>query len=183
MEFGTHCRLENCNRLDFLPVKCPACKEPFCDTHYLPPAHECTAPGASEFKPEEFVDPASRKAASSTVRTPCPVQGCKRFTLQVEEREGGEGKAVGSRQTGPASSSSSRDVQQKEQKAFTHTAPRCYRCQGLFCPDHRPLPAHGCTAPPPKSEGQHKGEAADERKRRAQEMMAKHFPSKAKKKA
>ncbi|KAE8257480.1 hypothetical protein A4X13_0g2329 [Tilletia indica] len=179
MEYGIHCRLADCNRLDFLPVKCPACKEPFCDTHYLPPAHQCTAPGASEFQPEEFVDPAARKAASSTVRTPCPVPGCKRFTLNVEEQKGG--KPGGSQQAGSSSSAGS-GSSGSEQKAFTHTAPRCYRCQGLFCPDHRPLPAHGCTVPPPKTEGQRKGEAADDRKRRAQELMSKHFPSKAKKK-
>jgi len=48
MEFpdlGKHCKLEGCNRLDFLPVKCQGCSEIFCLDHYNYEKHKCpTAP-------------------------------------------------------------------------------------------------------------------------------------------
>jgi len=44
MEFpdlGKHCKLEGCNRLDFLPVKCQGCSEIFCLDHYNYEKHKC----------------------------------------------------------------------------------------------------------------------------------------------
>ncbi|KAL9936758.1 hypothetical protein V8E36_003993 [Tilletia maclaganii] len=181
MEHGTHCHLSDCNRLDFLPVRCPLCSEEFCFQHHLPKAHNCQAPGASEPKEDTFVDPAARKAASTSARTPCPVPGCKRLTLQVEGRTPTPaGVAAQSRSSSAQATPTAR--QDEARTAFTHAAPRCYRCQGLFCPEHRVPATHGCTAAAPKTEGQIRAEVADERKRRAQELLSKHFP-KAKKKS
>jgi len=44
MEFpglGSHCFHNNCNQLDFLPVKCDGCKEKFCNEHWKYEAHNC----------------------------------------------------------------------------------------------------------------------------------------------
>ncbi|KAK0536203.1 hypothetical protein OC835_002101 [Tilletia horrida] len=151
MEYGTHCRLPECNRLDFLPISCPACREQFCNSHYLPAAHACSAPGAQALAEPALVDPEARKAASTTSRPPCPIKGCKRLTLLVEPQK----TTVGAWQAAAGATYSS---------------------------THRDPSAHGCTAPTPKTEGQRRGELVDERKRRAQELLAKHFPTKVKKK-
>lgn len=46
MEFphiGRNCSFKTCNKLDFLPVKCNACKEVFCSDHFTYINHECSA--------------------------------------------------------------------------------------------------------------------------------------------
>lgn len=47
MEFphiGKNCSYTSCNKLDFLPYKCGACKEVFCSDHFAYAKHECQAP-------------------------------------------------------------------------------------------------------------------------------------------
>ncbi|XP_076996537.1 AN1-type zinc finger protein 2A isoform X2 [Tamandua tetradactyla] len=44
MEFpdlGKHCSEKTCNQLDFLPLKCDACKQDFCKDHFTSAAHKC----------------------------------------------------------------------------------------------------------------------------------------------
>ncbi|GJQ65320.1 hypothetical protein Trydic_g7436 [Trypoxylus dichotomus] len=45
MEFphlGNHCSNQNCNKLDFLPIKCDACGKIFCNEHFHYTTHNCT---------------------------------------------------------------------------------------------------------------------------------------------
>lgn len=45
MEFpslGKHCTKSDCNKLDFLPIKCDACGSIFCDEHYTYSSHDCS---------------------------------------------------------------------------------------------------------------------------------------------
>ncbi|GAA5821013.1 hypothetical protein JCM11251_001920 [Rhodosporidiobolus azoricus] len=43
LDIGRHCREPSCNRLDFLPFKCPCCKLEYCGEHWRPPSgHQCT---------------------------------------------------------------------------------------------------------------------------------------------
>ena len=45
MEFpdlGVHCQSEGCNRLDFLPVVCSACKNKYCSDHWSFNLHNCS---------------------------------------------------------------------------------------------------------------------------------------------
>jgi len=42
MEFGEHCCFAECKKLDFLPIKCSACKQNFCSSHYLFNQHNCS---------------------------------------------------------------------------------------------------------------------------------------------
>ncbi|VDM09994.1 unnamed protein product [Wuchereria bancrofti] len=39
--FGRHCNFDGCNLLDFLPIRCDACKKDFCASHYSYDAHGC----------------------------------------------------------------------------------------------------------------------------------------------
>uniref|UniRef100_A0A8D0PYH8 AN1-type domain-containing protein n=1 Tax=Sus scrofa TaxID=9823 RepID=A0A8D0PYH8_PIG len=44
MEFpdlGKHCSEETCRQLDFLPLRCDACKQDFCKDHFACAAHNC----------------------------------------------------------------------------------------------------------------------------------------------
>lgn len=44
MEFphlGTHCSKNGCNKLDFLPIRCDACNQTFCNEHYNYVNHNC----------------------------------------------------------------------------------------------------------------------------------------------
>uniref|UniRef100_A0A8C3I6M4 Zinc finger AN1-type containing 2A n=1 Tax=Chrysemys picta bellii TaxID=8478 RepID=A0A8C3I6M4_CHRPI len=46
MEFpdlGKHCSEKTCKQLDFLPLKCDACKEVFCKDHITYDQHKCTS--------------------------------------------------------------------------------------------------------------------------------------------
>lgn len=38
---GKHCAKSDCNKLDFLPIKCDACKLLFCDEHFRYNSHNC----------------------------------------------------------------------------------------------------------------------------------------------
>lgn len=42
---GQHCALSECNRLDFLPVKCDCCKQVYCLHHYQYDKHQCKDAG------------------------------------------------------------------------------------------------------------------------------------------
>ncbi|CAI5450037.1 unnamed protein product [Caenorhabditis angaria] len=39
--FGSHCGVEFCNQLDFLPIKCDACRGEYCTQHFVYDAHNC----------------------------------------------------------------------------------------------------------------------------------------------
>ncbi|VDK84457.1 unnamed protein product [Onchocerca ochengi] len=39
--FGRHCNFDGCNLLDFLPIRCDACKKDFCGSHYSYESHCC----------------------------------------------------------------------------------------------------------------------------------------------
>lgn len=38
---GQHCSKKDCNKLDFLPIECDACKQLFCDDHFRYSNHQC----------------------------------------------------------------------------------------------------------------------------------------------
>ncbi|WWC60970.1 uncharacterized protein I303_103547 [Kwoniella dejecticola CBS 10117] len=44
MFLGKECNHPACHLHDFLPFSCPACKLSFCQPHFLPSQHSCTAP-------------------------------------------------------------------------------------------------------------------------------------------
>lgn len=53
MEFphiGKNCSFKSCNKLDFLPMKCGACKEVFCSDHFAYAKHECPEPNTRDIQ-------------------------------------------------------------------------------------------------------------------------------------
>ncbi|VVC99696.1 unnamed protein product [Leptidea sinapis] len=51
MEFphiGKNCCYKSCNKLDFLPMKCDACREVFCSEHFTYTNHNCPASNARD---------------------------------------------------------------------------------------------------------------------------------------
>ncbi|KAI5635255.1 AN1-like zinc finger domain-containing protein [Phthorimaea operculella] len=55
MEFphiGKNCSFNTCNRLDFLPMKCDACRQVYCSDHYTYIKHDCPAPSRDVQVPE-----------------------------------------------------------------------------------------------------------------------------------
>lgn len=199
MEIGEHCKLESCHRLTFLPVKCAYCRDVYCQSHFLPSQHDCRAPGAAEadrmLTDTEILKRVQRVNARRTElqtggtssssgatqaqgeveaegpsRLPCQKAGCKRFSLQLD----GE-PAPPSSSKAPVGVSVSDG--RHEARSVTHAAPRCDRCRGFFCVGHRSPLSHGCTAPAPATQGDLRKKQADERKKKAQEVLSKHFPN------
>jgi predicted nucleic acid binding AN1-type Zn finger protein len=157
MEVGQHCQLSTCSRLSFLPIVCVYCSAVFCESHFLPEQHSCTAPAAINSVLSE--DELLRRLANSGSggRLPCQRSGCKKLSFEL--------KTAATTSTNSAST------------AFTHAAPRCERCQKFFCASHRSVLSHGCKAKAPPSEGQLKLQAVEDRKKKAAAVLAKHFPN------
>ncbi|PWN52077.1 hypothetical protein IE53DRAFT_385510 [Violaceomyces palustris] len=152
MNVGNHCHLASCNSLSFLPISCQNCQEKFCESHYLPEHHQCTDPSP--------LAGSQRDVRPGETRLPCQKNGCNKPTLNVAStdsiRTSGGDTAGGI--------------------PFTHSGPRCERCGCSFCPLHRSPTSHGCTAKPPRTEGQLRMDAAAERKAKAKAILAKNFP-------
>ncbi|CAG4975983.1 unnamed protein product [Colias eurytheme] len=56
MEFphiGKNCCYKTCNKLDFLPMKCDACREVFCSDHFTYIKHDCPAPNTRDVQVPE----------------------------------------------------------------------------------------------------------------------------------
>lgn len=174
MEFGQHCALSACGRLSFLPVSCPLCTTSFCESHFLPEQHHC-AKAASTSKVLSDEELLHRIAASrSSGRLPCQKQGCKKLSFAVQTQPAAASPA---QQATATSSISGSSASAPSRRAFTHAAPRCERCKGLFCAIHRSAVSHECTAPAPLTEGQLKLKAIQDRKKKAAAVLAKHFPN------
>ncbi|XP_003124293.1 AN1-type zinc finger protein 2A [Sus scrofa] len=134
MEFpdlGKHCSEETCRQLDFLPLRCDACKQDFCKDHFACAAHNCPL------------------AYKKDVQVPvCPL-----CNSPVPVRKGELADAVvGAHMDGGCKSRPRRD-----EKVFRHRCSRggcrrkevlpvaCGQCHGSFCIQHRHPLDHGCS--------------------------------------
>lgn len=171
MEIGEHCSLSECSRLSFLPIQCTLCTTTFCESHFLPEQHSCGAATtkASVLSEDELLRRIASSGASG--RLPCQKKGCKKLSFEVQSHPSTTSSST------PSSAPASNETQAPLRKAFTHTAPRCERCKGLFCAVHRSAISHGCAAPAPMTEGQLKLKAMEDRKKKAAAVLAKHFPN------
>jgi predicted nucleic acid binding AN1-type Zn finger protein len=167
METGEHCALETCGRLSFLPVPCPLCIITFCESHFLPDQHACAKAQSTVLSDDELLRRIATSGSSG--RLPCQKQGCKKLSFEVQAPPS-QNRTVASDPGLPSSS----------QRTFTHAAPRCDRCKGLFCAMHRSAISHGCTGPAPLTEGQRKLQAIEDRKKKAAALIAKNFPNRGK---
>ena len=172
MEIGEHCALSSCGRLSFLPVSCPLCSTTFCESHFLPEQHGCATAASSStvLRGDELLRRITTSGSSG--RLPCQKQGCKKLSFEVRNGSANTAKPAASPTSSLTGSSNT-----PPRRAFTHAAPRCDRCKGLFCAIHRSAVSHGCTAAAPLTEGQLKVKAVDDRKKKAAAVLAKHFPN------
>ncbi|XP_043312116.1 AN1-type zinc finger protein 2A isoform X1 [Cervus canadensis] len=134
MEFpdlGKHCSEKTCKQLDFLPLKCDACKQDFCKDHFTYTAHKCPL------------------AFTKDVRVPvCPL--CN-SPVPVKKGEIPD-VVVGAHMDGECQ----RPPGQETAKVFTFRCSRegcrrremlrvaCEECRGSFCLQHRHPLDHGC---------------------------------------
>lgn len=68
---GEHCTFGQCNRLDFLPVRCEKCKRVFCKEHYSLIAHKCAYLDQIQADPEPVTFNSAVNAFS------CHLDDCK----------------------------------------------------------------------------------------------------------
>lgn len=151
MFLGTACHHRACNLHDFLPFYCPACKKAFCQPHFLPSSHECTAP-----LPPSMVD---------RIAPQCPMcdhvvnyaQGSMDPNVAVE-RHILSGTCTGVEGGQARKKALLRQRKDKGEVCYRRGCTkvlvvpmRCDACAHSFCPPHRHAPAHSCTATPASS--------------------------------
>ncbi|CAK9780600.1 hypothetical protein CC85DRAFT_276530 [Cutaneotrichosporon oleaginosum] len=148
MFLGTACHHRACNLHDFLPFYCPACKLAFCQPHFLPSAHQCTAP-----LPPSMVD---------RIAPQCPM--CDQIVPssadpnEAVERHILSGTCAGIEGGAARKKAILRQRKDKGEICFRRGCTKvlvvpmkCEGCAHAFCPPHRHAPAHSCTATPESS--------------------------------
>ncbi|KXN72514.1 hypothetical protein CONCODRAFT_68923 [Conidiobolus coronatus NRRL 28638] len=131
---GANCNLSNCNKLDFLPFKCPNCRKEYCDEHYHPEQHGCKAPAP-------IVD---------VVVPTCPV--CNQpvpFKRGEDPNIAVNNHISRNCKNPPSPTPNSKVCQLPACKAKTVVAQICSDCKKSFCMKHRFPQDHKCTPPPP----------------------------------
>uniref|UniRef100_A0A2K6PUC4 Zinc finger AN1-type containing 2A n=1 Tax=Rhinopithecus roxellana TaxID=61622 RepID=A0A2K6PUC4_RHIRO len=86
MEFpdlGKHCSEKTCKQLDFLPVKCDACKQDFCKDHFTYAAHKCPFAFQKVIHSFETLSPKKERLVEVTLLSQiftyrCSKEGCKK---------------------------------------------------------------------------------------------------------
>eukprot|EP01125_Pyxidicula_operculata_P005025 TRINITY_DN184_c0_g1_i1.p1 TRINITY_DN184_c0_g1~~TRINITY_DN184_c0_g1_i1.p1 ORF type:complete len:155 (-),score=13.32 TRINITY_DN184_c0_g1_i1:119-583(-) len=130
-ELGAHCNYVDCERLDFLPVKCNCCGLKFCSKHSKEEDHKCTQ---SEKK---------RDRQSVT----CPVcNGEVVYTIG----ENPDTKVWNHIQAGCEEKLKqrihSRGCEHKKCKVLEIKPVVCNHCHKQFCLNHRYTSSHNCTS-------------------------------------
>ncbi|KAM4820622.1 AN1-type zinc finger protein 2A isoform 1-T2 [Thomomys bottae] len=133
MEFpdlGKHCSEKTCKQLDFLPLKCDACKQDFCKDHFTYAAHMCPF------------------AFKKDIRVPvCPL-----CNIPVPVKKGELPDVV----VGKHMDRDCARCAVPKEKVFTHRCSQegcrrkemlqlpCVQCRRNFCIQHRHPLDHGC---------------------------------------
>lgn len=74
-DVGTHCSFHECQRLDFLPIECPLCKQQFCKEHVKNTEHGCVISKNNTLTKEQ-VDELANPVSYS-----CSIEACKNREL------------------------------------------------------------------------------------------------------
>eukprot|EP01135_Chromosphaera_perkinsii_P003605 Nk52_evm14s249 gene=Nk52_evmTU14s249 len=118
MEYGRHCKLAECNALNFLPFHCHWCGEDFCDQHRFPDAHQCASVPASVV--------GGGRGGVSEGEGKAEEGGSGGFRcVYVEEKRGAGCDAL-------------------TEANYRTVGVVCSGCGGLYCLGHRSVRVHGC---------------------------------------
>ncbi|ORX33413.1 hypothetical protein BD324DRAFT_639702 [Kockovaella imperatae] len=153
MFLGSSCHHQACHLNDFLPFKCPACSETFCQPHFLPSQHDCAAP-----LPPSMID---------RVAPQCPLCNSTVPTVPNDPNLAVERHILSGTCTGiPGGEQRLKDEMRRKKErgevcwrkgCSKHLVVpmRCEQCSHLFCPTHRHASSHTCTpsASPSSSRG------------------------------
>jgi len=76
---GSHCDIDTCKQLDFLPFLCESCKGTFCLDHRTETAHSCKKAGSwlSSLRPKPTQSAPTSSRARNLLEAPCAAEKCK----------------------------------------------------------------------------------------------------------
>jgi len=149
---GENCQFSDCNKLDFLPIKCSACDKHFCSNHYKFIHHNCEKATPEQLKPENnYQIPVCPKCDRAV-----PFIDGKRDPNEAINKHLEVGDC--GKQTVKSSSNKTKDAPQKNLKGKIYknrcnklgckkkmaVPMKCVDCQKVFCLAHRFEKDHEC---------------------------------------
>nr|XP_019013648.1 uncharacterized protein I206_01719 [Kwoniella pini CBS 10737]OCF52429.1 hypothetical protein I206_01719 [Kwoniella pini CBS 10737] len=146
MFLGKECHHQACHLHDFLPFACPACKLSFCQPHFLPSQHSCSAP-----LPSSMID---------RIAPQCPM--CNEIVKYTSSSTLDPNMAVESHIlsgicTGFKGGEERKKQELKKKKLNGEVCykancnkmlvvkMKCDQCNHFFCPTHRHSSSHTCS--------------------------------------
>ncbi|KAH9922856.1 uncharacterized protein BXZ73DRAFT_51230 [Epithele typhae] len=134
LEVGKQCSSPICGLVDFLPLKCQHCAQPFCGDHFLPTAHSCEKYDAAKH---------DRIAPSCPLcNTPVAIPPGQDPNIRMEQHINTECSVMTGRMTGKSAPTCARGKCGK----VLFAPIRCGSCKQQFCPAHRFPQDHSCSS-------------------------------------
>ncbi|KAI9501807.1 hypothetical protein GGI25_000305 [Coemansia spiralis] len=135
-DLGRNCALSECNRLDFLPFKCPYCRLSFCEDHWRHANHNCARKDLVKDRQVPACPICGEVVATNPDEPPDAVidqhinAGCRR------KNTSGAGKS--------GKKSGSRGCAAKGCTTKTQAWTTCDSCRMRYCLKHRFTDVHDC---------------------------------------
>ncbi|KAK8869668.1 hypothetical protein IAR55_000236 [Kwoniella newhampshirensis] len=146
MFLGQECHHPACHLHDFLPFSCPACHQSFCQPHFLPSQHSCTAP-----LPPSMVDRIAPTCPMCSEIVPYPKSLDPNEAVERHILSGTCTGFVGGEERKKAELMRKRDngeiCWKKSCGKLLVVKMKCEQCQHMFCPSHRTASSHSCASP------------------------------------
>ncbi|WVN86705.1 uncharacterized protein L203_101877 [Cryptococcus depauperatus CBS 7841] len=150
MFLGKECNHDACYLHDFLPFDCPACHLAFCQPHFLPSQHACTAP-----LPPSMVDRIAPQCPMCNEIVPYPKSMNPNEAVERHILSGTCIGFQGGEERKKAEAKRRRDAGEicwrKNCQKVIVAKMVCESCQHVFCPTHRYATAHACNTPSPSA--------------------------------
>ncbi|ORY28253.1 hypothetical protein BCR39DRAFT_445844, partial [Naematelia encephala] len=140
---GKECHHPACHLHDFLPFSCPACHESFCQPHFLPSQHSCTAP-----LPASMIDRIAPTCPMCNTVVPTPKSGEPNDAVERHIMSGCPGMEGGeaARRAELRRKKDAGQICWRKGCNKTLVVPmKCESCRHVFCPTHRHTTSHTCT--------------------------------------
>lgn len=152
-DLGVHCAVTTCNQLDFLPVKCDACKSRYCNDHWTYDAHTC--PQKHTRNVQVPVCPLCDKPVPTPKGTSPDATVSAHLDRDCQEKARRKTKNKCS-------------LKKCKQTEFIKVS--CERCHQNFCLKHRHPTDHECQGPIARQGGQASSRAAQAAMARQQQQ-------------